>query len=341
MFISKSHCTLLIFRMPSLNLINGFSARDQKDAYKFFRIFTGMKCYLLFLRSHNFSILREFFWRTLIFSSVHIFLLIFKSGLWTVKSFNMVTPSSAILCLIVLDLWWHEAGSGWKISPSLKSGIKLSFSNWMSWHHSSNLQFFTNFLEPSLFYVSLKHQTLTLKFHCFDRVMWIFLLSLTLLDKFSLIRMQLYSSFIVKYDIQSASQSSYFFDQINLAFQCFLVNVGFLAEMQPLSLYSHRMQLVVSTDTKLDMSYYSITFLEIFNSAFALLVTFCIIRCSSIRRWPYLDRCEKLPVAWNFERISKIPLLNIPNSFITTHWLVFQPSLLSSFSFVLKIPLWF
>ena len=74
-------------------------------------------------------------------------------------------------------------------------------------------------------------------------------------DKFSLIRIQLHSSFIAEYDLiqsVSASHRSYYFDQINLAFKCFLINAGFLTEMQPLSSYSQRMQIVVSTDTKLD-----------------------------------------------------------------------------------------
>ena len=51
------------------------------------------------------------------------------------------------------------------------------------------------------FYVSLKHQTLTSKPHCYRRVMRVVPLSWRSPDNFLLIRMQLHPSFIAEYDL--------------------------------------------------------------------------------------------------------------------------------------------
>ena len=137
--------------------------------------------------------------------------------------------------------------------------------------------------------------------------MWVILLSWKLSDKFSLIRMQLHSSFITEYDLISSIciHCSYLFDQLNLAFKSFLLNAGFLAEMHNFSSCSWRMGLVVSTDTNLDKSRSSITCFRIFFGwTFAVLISFCSILCCSFWGQPLLVQSKTLSVPWNFKRIT-------------------------------------
>ena len=102
-----------------------------RDVYKFFTIFTGMKCHSLWLSSYNSSILYGFFWKALCF-----FLIIFKSGCWACQSFNTVTPSSAQLCCVIHNLR-HEFLLCWKISLPSKFCIKLSSATECVWHNWS------------------------------------------------------------------------------------------------------------------------------------------------------------------------------------------------------------
>ena len=119
----------------------------------------------------------------------------------------------------------------------------------------------TNFNQLSwliIWNVFLKHQSLTPKHHCFLPVVRVVLLSWlpsynSYLSEYSSI---LVSSLNMILFQASASQISFLFDQLNLAFKCFLVNA--------FSSCSRRMCLVVSTDTKLDESYSSITCLAVF-----------------------------------------------------------------------------
>ena len=92
----------------------------------------------------------RFLWRTLRFSSVYICSMIFYSGLWAGQYFNTVTPSSAKLYCVAHGQW-HGAQSCWKISPSSKSVIKLSFSKWIYLVLFNLPSILTKFLEPSLF----------------------------------------------------------------------------------------------------------------------------------------------------------------------------------------------
>ena len=73
------------------------------------------------------------------------------------------------------------------------------------------------------------------------------MLSLRPSDKLSVIWMQINPSFIA---ILVSLPS--FFDQFNFAFQCFLLNAGFLAAMPSLSSGCQKTRLMVSTDFKLD-----------------------------------------------------------------------------------------
>ena len=106
------------------------------------------------------------------------------------------------------------------------------------------------------FNVSLKHQTLSLKLHCFYRVMWVVSLYWRPSNKCSSILVSLLNMILFQV---SASHSLYLFDQLNIVFKCFLVNNGFLVAMHPFSSCFQRMCLVVSTDIKLDKSHSSIT----------------------------------------------------------------------------------
>ena len=139
-----------------------------RDAYKFFNIFTGKRCHSLWLSSHNSSRLRGFFWWTLLFSSVHICSMIFKSGFWAGQFFNMVASPSARLCCVAHDLW-HEAPSCWKIVPSSKFGVKWSFSNWMYLALFKLPSILINFLGPSLLCIP-KASDSYFKLHCFRNV---------------------------------------------------------------------------------------------------------------------------------------------------------------------------
>ena len=92
------------------------------------------------------------------------------------QSFNTVTPSLAKLCCVAHNLQ-HKAPSSWNISHSSKSGIKLSFGNWMYLAQFTSLSILTNFFWTITFYMSQKLQTLTPKLHCFCQVMWVVSLS--------------------------------------------------------------------------------------------------------------------------------------------------------------------
>ena len=105
-----------------------------------------------------------------------------------------------------------------------------------------------------------------------------------------------------------ASHRSYLFDQLNLPFKCLLVNTGFLTAMYLFNSSSWRMHLVISTNTKLNKLYSSITYLTVFGWAFTVLVSFCIILGCSFQGWPHFGWLKTFPVPWNFERISKMPL---------------------------------
>ena len=122
----------------------------------------------------------------------------------------------------------------------------------------------------------------------------------------------------------SASHKSYFFEQFNLAFKYFLVHASFFAAMQSFSWYSRRICLVVSTDIKLDKSHSSITCLAVsFSWTFTVLINFHIIQWCSFRKWPHLNRFEKLPCAlklrddfwdassWNSEFLTSCSLTYI------------------------------
>ena len=156
--------------------------------YNSFTIFTGMRYLSLWLSSHSSSKLCGFFWWTYLFSSVFICSMIFKSGLWASQCLNMVTPSSDKLCSVVCALR-HGALSYWKISPSSKSGIKLSFSNWMYLELFKFQLVLTNFFEPSLFMYSQSIRLLPSNFTV-CHVTWVISLSWRLSDTFSLIRLQ-------------------------------------------------------------------------------------------------------------------------------------------------------
>ena len=90
-------------------------------------------------------------WRTLLFSSVHIRSKIFKSGLWAGQSFNTMAATSAKLCSLARDLW-HVVQSFWNITHSSKSVLKLCFNNLLD----LAVFIWIKFLEPSLF---LNHQS--------------------------------------------------------------------------------------------------------------------------------------------------------------------------------------
>ena len=121
-----------------------------KDAYKSFTTFTGMRCHSRWLISLISSRLHEFFWCTLLFTSVHICSMIYELGLWAGLSFNWVTLLSVNLSCVARDLG-HGSPSYWKIPPSSKSAIKLSFSNIMYLALFRLPLILTNFLQPSLF----------------------------------------------------------------------------------------------------------------------------------------------------------------------------------------------
>ena len=136
----------------------------------------------------------------LLFSSVHIYLMIFKSGLLADNSFNMVKPSSAKQFCCTWSMAW--------IPVMLKN---LTFIQVLCQIVLQQLDVFgtiqviasLNKLSWILTYVSPKYQTLTPKLHCF-LVMWVISLSWRP-EKFSLISLQLHPSFIAEYDLISSN----------------------------------------------------------------------------------------------------------------------------------------
>ena len=62
-----------------------------------------------------------------------------------------------------------------------------------------------------------------------------------------------------------------------------------------------RMHLIVSTDTKLDQSHSSITCLSVFDRAFAVQISFCIILHSNFWGGSHLGWSKTFPMLWNLE----------------------------------------
>ena len=110
---------------------------------------TGIRCHYLWLSSHNYSSLRRFFWRILFFSSIHIFSMIFESGLWKDQSFIKVTSSSAKLLFHVICGMKLRYAKKSHLHPNLI--IKFSISKWMYLTLFFLPSILTNFLEPLLF----------------------------------------------------------------------------------------------------------------------------------------------------------------------------------------------
>ena len=133
MFILWSYCKLLNFMWLLLTWIIT-SVHLGRNVYNSFTILTGMGCNSLWLSSHDSSRLCGFFWQTLLFSSVHICSMTFKSGLWEGQSSNTVTPSLTKLCCVAHDQW-HGALLLWKkiFHPSLV----CSSATGCIWHNSN------------------------------------------------------------------------------------------------------------------------------------------------------------------------------------------------------------
>ena len=85
--------------------------------------------------------------------------------------------------------------------------------------------------------------------------------------------------------------------------------------MHPLSSYSWRMCLLMSTDTRLGKSHSSITYFAVFGWIFVVLISFLTILYYNFWGRPHLSWSETFPVLWNSKRISKMPLLEIPSFF--------------------------
>lgn len=186
----------------------------KKEKFNDFSILTGMQCYSLWPSFHEFSRQHEFFWQTLLFSSVNIYLMTLCQTQSPGPSFNVVTPSLAILC-VTWNLWLVSSC----LYPSLVS------------HRPSTTVFGTIQATINLNQVSgtiiFYHKTLSLQYHCFHCIMCVLLLSCQPSYKFLLIRMQIYHSFTVEYVLISS------ICQFNLVFKYFLFNAVLLTEVHP------------------------------------------------------------------------------------------------------------
>ena len=199
MFISRSYCKLLISRMVSHSFNNCFNA-------------PGKRCIQILYHFHMYEItfsvaglprLCELFLPTLLFSSLSICSKVFKSGLWTGQIFHTVTPSSAKLCCVTRDLW-HGAPSCWKISlfSSQVSNFLLQVNIFGPIKVTDNVD---QLSWTITFYGSQKHHTLTFKFHRSHCVTWAVSFSSGPSAKLSLIKMQLYPSFITEHHLIPSS----------------------------------------------------------------------------------------------------------------------------------------
>ena len=116
------------YRLPLSSIT--VSMRLGRFAKKSDSIFPGMKWHSLWQSSHSYSWMHGFFWQTLFFSSVYIYLMVFKSGLWTGQTFTKVTFSSAKQ-FCAANHGWNVAPSYWKSLLSSQSAFNLFYSNWM------------------------------------------------------------------------------------------------------------------------------------------------------------------------------------------------------------------
>ena len=138
-------------------------------------------------------------------------------------------------------------------------------------------------------------------------------------DEFSLIRILSILALLLNTILfqASASYHSYIFDQLNIAFKCILVKASFLAVMHPFNFFSKDL---VSTVNKLHNLHSSITCLAVFFGwVFSVQICFHTILYDSFWWQPHLGWSETLPVLWNFERISEMPLLEISSFFAIAH----------------------
>ena len=202
--------------MVSLDLNNCFSASGKRCI----QILHNLYRYEMPFSMVDFSqFLHWFFWRTLLYISVHICPMIFKLGVRAGNFFNTVTPSSARPG-VARDLW-HGDLSCRKVSSSSKSGIKLFSCNKMYLPLFKFPPILTNFLEPSLFIYF--HHTITPNFTVFVVKRWSFrfpgglLTNCCLLECSSILVIRLNMILFQVYE----SYSSYLFGQLNFDFKCF------------------------------------------------------------------------------------------------------------------------
>ena len=124
------------------------SMRVERDAYKFFTIFTSLRCRSLRLSSHNSSRLHGFSWKNL-FTSVARWYLSQGFELASLSLLQLHQPNSVVLNLIS-SLEFYHAGKS-HLQPNPVSNCP-SATGWI-WHYSSWHQLYQTFLNHHFLYI--------------------------------------------------------------------------------------------------------------------------------------------------------------------------------------------